>query len=182
MKKIIRNIGHVHPMRSGGEREFLTSVDYAARTYLFPAGKEVAVEADVADYVSSQYAGKGLVIVDRQAEVTEKLGKNLKAARALIPPAPAGPAIPALRRGGVDRPKPIAGTEAIRLARDAAKKAAANLPAAPVPPKAPPAIAVAAAALPPPPPAAPAPAAPKPVVPVQQVKDRIAQARAKAQK
>lgn len=128
MKKIIRNIGSVHHLKGEEDREYVTRVEYATRTYEFPAGKEVAVEADVADYVSSIYAGKGLIIVDRQAEMTHHLGKNLAAARAKLPPPPPGPAIPAsARRGAPERPKPIAGTEAIRLAREAAQKGAASI-------------------------------------------------------
>lgn len=134
MKKIIRNIGYVHPLKTEDTREYVTRVDYAARSYQFPAGQEVAVEADVADYISSQYAGKGLVIVDRKAEVDHHLKGKLAAARALLPPAPSGPAIPAhARRGLTDRPKPLAGTHAIALARAAATKGATALSKRPAP-------------------------------------------------
>lgn len=145
MKKIIRNIGYVHHLKPEETRSYVTSVDYAARTYTFPAEKETVVEGDVADYVSSIHAGHGLVIVDRKLEVAEHLSSRLAEARAKLPAPAPGPAIPALRRGGVERPKPIAGTEAIRLAREAAVKAAAAIPAAaPAPKVGSPAIAQAA--------------------------------------
>ncbi len=137
MKKLIRNNGYVHPLKSEEDRQYVTSVDFAARTYTFPAGKDTPVEADVADYVSSIYAGQGLVIVDHGKEMRYHLQTSLAAARAALPPPEPGPAIPevALRRGGVEKPKPLAGTEAIRLARDAAAREAAEAAAVSVPSK-----------------------------------------------
>lgn len=60
-QKTIRNNGY--GAGAEGDRQFIEKVDYAARTYAFPALKETTVDADVAEYVQSQYGGRGLVIV-----------------------------------------------------------------------------------------------------------------------
>jgi len=124
MKKTIRNDGYLPEMDKPDARTFRTRVDYAARTYEFPAGEETLVEADVADYVSSIHAGQGLVISDHAPEgpapkTAEEYEAEIAALKAKVSseaPAPSP-------TGSIPEPtEPIAGTEGIRLARDAAAK------------------------------------------------------------
>lgn len=63
-------------------RSVLTRIEYAGRTWDFPEGQETVVSDDVADYVRSMYAGRGLRVVATPEE--EETARQ----RALPPPPP----------------------------------------------------------------------------------------------